>query len=57
MGLAWKSIAQSVATPFWQALAASNTWSDPEMGFYVQRWRGVTDATSVESNGGEFTLG
>ncbi|WWD06960.1 hypothetical protein V865_005057 [Kwoniella europaea PYCC6329] len=57
MGLAWKSIASSGATPFWQALAASGSWSDPEMGFYLARYRGDNSASSVESQGGELILG
>ena len=57
MGLAWKSIAQSGVAPFWQTLAEGNSWSDPEMGFYLARYRGVQGATTVESNGGEVTLG
>ncbi|EIW65821.1 hypothetical protein TREMEDRAFT_46056 [Tremella mesenterica DSM 1558] len=57
MGLAWKSIAQSQATPMWQALAASGSLSSPEMAFYLQRYRGDSSAAQVESSGGEFTLG
>ncbi|WWC63811.1 uncharacterized protein I303_106416 [Kwoniella dejecticola CBS 10117] len=57
MGLAWKSIAASGATPFWQALAASGSWTDAEMGFYLARYRGNNYASSVESEGGELTLG
>jgi hypothetical protein len=57
MGLAWKSIAQTAATPFWQSLASSGQWSNQEMGFYLQRWRGVTGVTQVEQSGGEFTMG
>ncbi|OCF56098.1 endopeptidase [Kwoniella mangroviensis CBS 10435] len=57
MGLAWKSIASSEATPFWQALAASGSWSDPEMGFYLARYRGDNFASSVESQGGELIFG
>ncbi|WRT69275.1 uncharacterized protein IL334_006259 [Kwoniella shivajii] len=57
MGLAWKSIASSKATPFWQALAASGSWTDAEMGFYLARYRGDNYATSVETEGGELVLG
>ncbi|ORY24226.1 endopeptidase, partial [Naematelia encephala] len=57
MGLAWKSIAQSGATPFWEALAASGSWSSAEMGFFLQRYRGDASASSVETNGGEFSMG
>ncbi|WWC91004.1 uncharacterized protein L201_005943 [Kwoniella dendrophila CBS 6074] len=57
MGLAWKSIASSKATPFWQALAASGSWNNPEMSFYLARYRGDNYASSVESQGGEMVLG
>ncbi|RSH80190.1 hypothetical protein EHS25_007200 [Saitozyma podzolica] len=57
MGLAWKTIAQTDATPFWQSLASDGAWSSQEMGFYFQRWRGVTGVTQVETSGGEFTMG
>ncbi|WVR08878.1 hypothetical protein IAU60_005937 [Kwoniella sp. DSM 27419] len=57
MGLAWKSIASSGATPFWQALAASGSWDQQEMGFYMARYRGSPYASSVEVDGGELTLG
>ncbi|WVW79578.1 hypothetical protein I302_101547 [Kwoniella bestiolae CBS 10118] len=57
MGLAWRSIASSKATPFWQALAASGSWTDPEMGFYFARYRGDNFASSVETDGGEMILG
>lgn len=57
MGLAWASIAQTGATPFWQNLASSGKWSQAEMGFYMRRWRGVRGVQTVESDGGELTLG
>ncbi|WVQ93000.1 hypothetical protein IAU59_000063 [Kwoniella sp. CBS 9459] len=57
MGLGWKSIASSRATPFWQALAASGSWTDPEFGFYLARYRGDNSASSVEEEGGEMVLG
>lgn len=57
MGLGFASIAQSDATPYWQALAGSGAWTDPEMGFFLQRYRGVVGAQSIEPEGGVFTIG
>jgi len=57
MGLAWSSIAQTRATPFWQALAASGSWTSQEMGVFMARWRGVAGVQQVESNGGSLYLG
>lgn len=57
MGLAWQAIAQTGDTPLWQALAASGSWTDPEMGFFLQRYRGDVSANTVEYQGGEFTMG
>lgn len=56
MGLAFASIANSGATPWWQTLA-ENTWSDPEFGVFLQRWRGVSTVQDVESQGGEIVFG
>jgi hypothetical protein len=57
MGLGWKSIAQTGATPFWEELASSGAWSDPEMGFFLQRYRGVVGAGVYEKDGGQFIMG
>ncbi|KAK4689362.1 hypothetical protein P7C73_g734, partial [Tremellales sp. Uapishka_1] len=57
MGLGWKALAASGATPFWQSLAASGSWDTAEMGIFLQRYRGVTDVTEIETDGGEFTMG
>jgi hypothetical protein len=57
MGLGWESIAQTGATPFWEALAESGTWTTQEMGVFMKRYRGDTSASSVESEGGSLTLG
>lgn len=57
MGLAWKSIASSGATPFWQALAASGDWDSPEMGVYLKRYRGDSTASQIETDGGEILFG
>jgi hypothetical protein len=57
MGLSWKSIAQTGATPFWQELASSGSWTDSEFGFFLQRYRGVASASAIEQEGGVITLG
>ena len=57
IGMAWESLAETQALPFWQSLAQSSAWSSPEFGVYLQRWRGVSSAGQVESSGGELFLG
>ena len=57
MGLGWQSLASSGAMPFWQRLAASGNWAEQTMGFYMKRYRNQLGATSLESDGGEFTMG
>ncbi|KAL7421026.1 hypothetical protein Q5752_003910 [Cryptotrichosporon argae] len=59
MGFAWQSIAASGGTPFWQSLAASSSsgWTSPQFGVYLERYRGDTYTTEVETNGGQLTLG
>ncbi|EGN95044.1 hypothetical protein SERLA73DRAFT_187322 [Serpula lacrymans var. lacrymans S7.3] len=56
MGLAWQSIAQSGATPFWQTLASSNSWDSPLMSFQLTRFLNATNPQSLEP-GGVFTMG
>jgi hypothetical protein len=57
MGFGWEAIAQTRATPFWEAVAESGAMSNPLMGFYLKRYRGDANAAAVESDGGEFALG
>lgn len=38
LGLAFKSIASSGATPFWEALAAGGAWDSPLMAFQLTRF-------------------
>lgn len=57
MGLAWRGVSASGAQPFWEQLASSGAWSDSQMGFYLQRYRGDDSALRVEQSGGEFTMG
>ncbi|QRV94245.1 aspartyl protease [Ceratobasidium sp. AG-Ba] len=56
MGLAFKTLATSQATPFWEALASSGTWAEPVMSFWMTRFNNVTDADDAEF-GGEFIMG
>jgi hypothetical protein len=56
-GLAFQSIAQTEAPPLWEAVMKSGQVTEQTMGFFLQRYRGDPSAQSVESQGGEFTLG
>lgn len=57
MGLAFRQLAQTASTPFWQTLATSGSWDRQEMGFYMRRYRGTRGVQAVERNGGEFVMG
>ncbi|KAJ7204140.1 aspartyl protease [Mycena pura] len=52
LGLAFQSIAETRAVPFWQALINDNQLSAPEMSFHLARAPSLADAP-----GGTFTLG
>lgn len=54
MGLAFTSLAQTEATPFWLALANSNQFSSPEIAFWLAR---STNLEAQDVAGGVFTLG
>ena len=54
MGLAFVGLAQTGATPFWQALIDTNQLTAPEMAFFVSR---STDPGTEDVPGGTFTLG
>ena len=56
MGLAFDTIANTKATPFWQTLATGNHLASPEMSFWFTRFIGDPDAQEEEF-GGVFTLG
>lgn len=56
MGLAFDTIANTGAVPFWQALADGNQLTTPEMSFWFTRLLGDQNA-QVEDFGGVFTLG
>lgn len=42
IGLAWKSLSSSGATPFWQALAGGGSWDSPLMAFQLTRYAAVS---------------
>jgi len=56
MGLAFDTIANTGAVPFWQTLAQGGQLSTPEMSFWFTRFLGDTSAQEEEF-GGIFTLG
>ncbi|KAF9651450.1 aspartic peptidase A1 [Thelephora ganbajun] len=56
MGLAFSTIANTGATPFWQNLAQGGQLSTPEMGFWFTRFSNDRNAQQEEF-GGIFTLG
>lgn len=56
MGLAFDTIANTGATPFWQNLAQGGQFSTPEMSFWLTRLLNDQSA-QPEDFGGEFTLG
>lgn len=57
MGLAFRGIANTRATPFWQTLVDRNTWTSPEMSFWLRRLITDISAPDEEPNGGVMTLG
>jgi cathepsin D len=56
MGLAFDTIANTRATPFWQALSDGGQSSSKEMSFWLTRFQNDPNAAQ-EENGGVFTLG
>lgn len=56
MGLAFQTIAQSRATPFWETLANENQLTTNEMSFWLTRFVDDPQAEDLEP-GGSFTLG
>lgn len=56
MGLAFESISNTQATPFWQALLNNNQFQSPEMSFWITRFLNDASATDEEP-GGVLTLG
>lgn len=57
MGLGFKALAQTRATPFWQTVATSGNWDQQVMGFYMRRYRGTRGVQAVENEGGTFMMG
>ncbi|KAJ7449682.1 aspartic peptidase A1 [Mycena latifolia] len=56
LGLAWKAIASSGATPFWETLASGSSWDSPVMAFQLTRFLNQSKAQDLEA-GGSFTMG
>lgn len=56
IGLAFTSLAQTGATPFWLTLADAGQTASPEMSFYLARLIDDPNAPQ-EAPGGTFTLG
>jgi len=56
LGLGFKSIASSRATPFWQTLVENGAWDQPLMSFYLSRFINSSHAKPMEP-GGRFTMG
>jgi hypothetical protein len=56
LGLGFKNIASSHATPFWQTLVEGGAWNQPVMTFYLSRFINASHA-DPEEPGGRFTMG
>ncbi|KIM34242.1 hypothetical protein M408DRAFT_19180 [Serendipita vermifera MAFF 305830] len=56
MGLAFRGIAASGGTPFWNRVAAAKLWDKPLMSFCLTKFLGVAGATNLEP-GGVFIMG
>lgn len=56
IGLAFQSIAQTGALPFWQTLVNSKLFTTPEMSFWLTRFLNNDNAKAAEP-GGVLTLG
>jgi len=56
LGLAFSTIANTQATPFWETLAEGGQLTTPEMSFWFTRFLGSPTA-QAEEFGGIFTLG
>ena len=57
MGLAFPSLAQTGANPFWLAVTQSGALENPLFAFYLARFSDVSSATSTETNGGTMNIG
>lgn len=56
LGLAFKFLANTQSTPFWEALVAGGQWTEPLMSFWMTRYTNVTNY-ATEEPGGEFRMG
>jgi len=56
MGLGFKNLAVSQATPFWEALVSGGKWLEPVMSFWMTRYNNASTASDAEF-GGEFIMG
>ncbi|KAF8329360.1 aspartic peptidase domain-containing protein [Cantharellus anzutake] len=56
LGLAYKGLASSGATPFWQALVEGGAWDQPLMTFTLTRFNNASKISELEP-GGVFTMG
>lgn len=56
LGLAFKTIASSRATPFWETLVTNGAWDSPLMAFHLTRYLDDPSAQVLEP-GGSFTMG
>ncbi|KAK7043133.1 hypothetical protein VNI00_008487 [Paramarasmius palmivorus] len=57
LGLAFDTISSTRSTPFWQALANNGQLTEPDLSFWMTRFRGSNTRVSEEEFGGYFTLG
>ena len=57
MGLAWPSLVQTRANPFWLALTSSGALESPLFAFSLARFSGVSSASTTETNGGSMDIG
>jgi len=56
LGLGWKAISTSGATPFWETLASGGAWDSPVMSFQLTRFLNQSGTQALEV-GGTFTMG
>ncbi|KAJ7916112.1 aspartic peptidase domain-containing protein [Mycena leptocephala] len=57
LGLAFQGLAKTGGTPFWQSIITSGQTAAPEMGLWLARLAGTSNATSDDAVGGVFTFG
>jgi len=57
MGLAFTSLGQTRADPWWLTAVNSGQWDQPLFGFYLARYVDDPSVSVLESNGGSMDLG